>query len=520
MRIVIVSILFVCWMKTGVAQYFQFSQYNFTPQRINPAQVASSDYAKLSFDYRNQATEGGFHLTSNILNVSYPLISRTGKRWSGVGLSFMDDRSGQAGLFNTQEAGLSYALNVFLAKYQTLSLGVKALYQSRKIDLGGLYTGAQYIPDRGFSEALSSGENAGQYNTSFMTFSTGLYWQQTDKEGTTLAYWGISFFDFNKPENSFLGLESHLNSTFVASLGFRAYYRGNISVFPEVLYTRSAANNVLNLGCVTRYDVKPYSSQGSTYLNIITKYVIGRSGILGLQLHKENISVGLSYDFPVVVKNVANTGTVEVGVELRKLVVVKNRVRKRKPQKTASQNQRKPVERNVAIAKTPSSKNTMSVDTKADTTTAQPVVKNDLSIRLKQKQDSLRASADVGNIQHEPLVLERATLDFNFDFNSADVNQKTALYLDDLAKALNDNPELQIKLVGHTDNIGSEKFNLKLSQYRAQRMKDYLVSKGVADARISVEGKGMKEPLNDNGTEAKRALNRRVELTITTSRKF
>ena len=149
MRIVIVSILFFCWMKTGVAQYFQFSQYNFTPQRINPAQVASSDYAKLSFDYRNQATDGGFHVTSNILNVSYPLISKTGTRWSGIGLTFMDDRSGQAGLFNTQEAGLSYALNVFLAKYQTLSLGVKAIYQSRKIDLGGLYTGAQYIPDRG-----------------------------------------------------------------------------------------------------------------------------------------------------------------------------------------------------------------------------------------------------------------------------------------------------------------------------------------------------------------------------------
>ena len=162
----------------------------------------------------------------------------------------------------------------------------------------------------------------------------------------------------------------------------------------------------------------------------------------------------------------------------------------------------------------------MSVDTTADTTTAQPVVKNDLSVRLKQKQDSVRASADVGNIQHEPLVLERATLDFNFDFNSAAVNQKTAVYLDDLAKALNDNPELQIKLVGHTDNIGSEKFNLKLSQYRAQTMKDYLVSKGVAAARISVEGKGMKEPLNDNSTDVKRALNRRVELTIITSRKF
>src|SRR5688572_14667348 len=247
MRRIIVSILFVCGMKTTVAQYFQFSQYNFTPQRINPAQVANSDYATLSFDYRNQATDGGFRLTSNILNISYPLISQTGKRWSGVGLTFMDDRSGQAGLFNTQEAGLSYALNVFLAKYQTLSLGVKGLYQSRKIDLEGLYTGAQYIPDRGFSEAISSGENTGQYSTNFVTFSAGLYWQQTDKEGTKLGYWGVSFFDFNKPENSFLGLESHLNSTLVASLGWRAYRRGNFSIFPELLYTRSASNNVLNI---------------------------------------------------------------------------------------------------------------------------------------------------------------------------------------------------------------------------------------------------------------------------------
>ncbi|HEX6225319.1 MAG TPA: OmpA family protein, partial [Chryseolinea sp.] len=90
--------------------------------------------------------------------------------------------------------------------------------------------------------------------------------------------------------------------------------------------------------------------------------------------------------------------------------------------------------------------------------------------------------------------------------------------LDDLAKALNDNPDLQITLVGHTDNIGSEKFNLKLSRYRAQTIKDYLVGKGVDTSRISTDGKGMSEPLNDNSTEEERAANRRVELTIVTSR--
>jgi type IX secretion system PorP/SprF family membrane protein len=430
----------------------------------------------------------------------------------------MDDRSGQAGIFNTQEAGLSYALNIFLAKYQTLSLGTKVLYQSRRMDLDGLYTGAQYIPDRGFSESIASGENAGQYNTNFVTFSAGLYWQQNDKEGVKLAYWGVSFFDFNKPENSFLGLESHLNSTFVGSVGFRTYHRGNFSIFPELLYTRSASNNVLNLGCVTRYDIKPYSSQGSTYLDIITKYVIGRSGILGLQLHKENISVGISYDFPVIQKNVANTGAVEVGVELRKLVIPKKGIKKRKPQKAATQNQRKSLEKKPAVAKTPSPKAPVKVQPKDKTDTVSAVIKEDMSARLRHKQDSIRASAELGKFQHEPLVLEKATLDFNFEFNSSSVNEKTALYLDDLAKALKDNPELQVKLVGHTDNIGSEKFNLKLSQYRAQTMKDYLVSKGIDASRISTDGKGLKEPRNDNSTEEKRALNRRVELTILTSR--
>jgi type IX secretion system PorP/SprF family membrane protein len=514
MRIIIVGIVFFGWINTSVAQYFQFSQYNFTPQRINPGQVGDSDYASISVDYRNQATEGGFHLTSNILNVSYPLISRTGKRWSGVGLTFMDDRSGQAGIFNTQEAGVSYALNVPVARYQTISLGFKGLYQNRKIDLGGLYTGAQYVPDRGFNEALASGENSGQFNAEFVTFSAGLYWQQTDQEGMKLSYWGISFFDFNKPNNSFLGLESHLNSTFVASGGFRCYQRGSLSVFPEILYTRSAATNVLNAGCITRYDLKSSSVKGLAHLNFITKYVIGRSGIIGLQLCKENLTVGLSYDFPVIVTNVANTGAVEVGVELRKLVVPSKKNIRRKKSKKPAQTTSRPTERKgVAV-------NKITVPNKVDETSITPdgaiakAAEKDMSARLKHKQDSLKASAEAGKIRHEPLILEKATLDFNFEFNSAEVNRKTGEYLDDLAKALIDNPELKIELIGHTDNVGSQKFNMKLSQYRAQKIKDYLVGKGVEASRISAEGRGLNEPLNDNSTDQERALNRRVELTI------
>lgn len=512
MKRIVASILFIGWFHTSLAQYFQFSQYNLTPQRINPAQVASSDYAALSFVYRNQATDGGFHLTSNIVNASYPIFARNGRRWSGIGLTLMDDRSGQAGIFNTQEVGLSYAINVPLAKYQTLSLGVKGLYQNRKIDLGGLYTGAQYVPDRGFNEALASGENSGQFDTDFMTFSAGLHWQETDDEGTRLAYWGISFFDFNKPENSFFNLESYLNSTFVASLGFRAYRRENLSIFPELLYTRSASTNVLNAGLVTRYDLKATSQRA--FINIITKYVLGRSGIVGLQLYKENITIGLSYDFPIIVTNIANTGAVELGVELRKLVVPKKRKKNSKKRKATgrtngTQTIKKPLDRKAEVRR-----DSINGNVTIDSSSVKQNAKLDSSVREKEEPDSIMTIVEPGKLRHEPLILEKATLDFNFKFNSAEVNDKTALYLNDLAQALQDNPELRLKLVGHTDNVGSDAFNMKLSHMRAQKVKDYLVTRGVEGSRISVDGKGMREPLKDNSTQEGRALNRRVELTI------
>lgn len=204
---VIFAGVLLCLADKSYAQYFQFSQYNFTPQRINPALVAASDYASLGFLYRNQATEGGFHLSSNSLNVSYPLVKKGGGRWSGLGLSFMDDRSGKAGIFNTQEVGLSYAVNVDIAKDQSVSLGVRGLFKTSKYNLDGLYTGSQYIPDRGFDESVSMGEDFGQLTNNFMTFAAGLYWQRTDRIGNTIARLGFSFFDINKPEDSFSNLK-------------------------------------------------------------------------------------------------------------------------------------------------------------------------------------------------------------------------------------------------------------------------------------------------------------------------
>ena len=489
------------------AKYFQFSKYNFTPQLISPPAPAASDFARLSFIYRNQRPGGDVRLNSNMLSASYPLVNKkTGKRWSGLGVTFMDDRSG--GIYKVNEASLSYALNIFLAESQSLTLGFKGLYQQRKIDYSGLFTESQFIPDRGFVDGVSNGENFGTLRNSFFTFSTGLSWQQEDKEGIRTGYWSVSIFDLNKPQDSFFEKDNdQLNSTMVASGGFRAYKNNNMSVFPEFLYTRGSSTNVLNVGFVTRCDVKGDRNQKPYWVDVITKYAVKRSAILGLQFQNENFAIGFSYDALVNRKSVANFSAFEVGLELRKLVIKKPKNSKkaipaRQPQKQVA----KP-----PVKKTPA-------QTKADTVKQQPVKtqtpKKTLTETLQSKHDSLMATGKAGTIIHQPFVLEKVILHFNFEFNSTDLDEASTQYLDDLATALNEDEHLRIKLTGHTDNVGNAKFNHRLSLHRADAIKEYLVSKGIDAGRIDTAGKGMEEPLNENKTEEDRAKNRRVELTI------
>lgn len=506
------TILFFLGVTAGsYAQYFQFSQYNFTPQRINPAKVGSTDYAAVSFLYRNQSTGGGFNLNSNVLNASYPLFNRRQQRWSGIGISFLDDRTGQAGIFATQEVSASWAVHVPLAKWQSLSLGVNVLHSNRKLDVAGLYTGSQYIEGRGFDGGIESGESLAGLRNQYTTFSSGLYWQQRDKAGNKLASFGFSFFDINRPDESFFDQESARPATYVVTGSFLAYNEEKLSFFPEFLYTRNAGRNVLNGGLVTRYTLNEYRNKPSDYLDIMTKYVVGRSGIIGIQFHRENISFGASYDVPIS-KRTANAGAFEIGLELRRLVDPRTRVRNRnEKEKMKAAAQRKQTNARAATvpAKTPVQK--------SDTTTVTrtpPRNENAMSERLRHKQDSVQAVASHGQISHEPFVLEETTLRFGFDFGAAELDQSSQDYLDELARALNDNPALEVELSGHTDDIGSHKFNMRLSFDRANTLKDELIRRGIDETRITVYGKGETEPLNENKTDQERAENRRVEMRI------
>ena len=79
---------------------------------------------------------------------------------------------------------------------------------------------------------------------------------------------------------------------------------------------------------------------------------------------------------------------------------------------------------------------------------------------------------------------------------------------------LKENPTVKVEIQGHTDNVGKDAANLKLSQNRADNIKKMLVLKGIAADRITAIGKGESEPVETNSTPEGRAKNRRIEITI------
>ena len=104
--------------------------------------------------------------------------------------------------------------------------------------------------------------------------------------------------------------------------------------------------------------------------------------------------------------------------------------------------------------------------------------------------------------------------DISFDTGRHDIKPNLRPILDQFAQGLSQQTSMEVKIVGHTDNTGSDAVNNPLSVNRAQSARDYLVARGVSSQRISIDGRGSREPIADNATEAGRARNRRIDIYL------
>ncbi|MBM4365077.1 MAG: OmpA family protein [Deltaproteobacteria bacterium] len=125
--------------------------------------------------------------------------------------------------------------------------------------------------------------------------------------------------------------------------------------------------------------------------------------------------------------------------------------------------------------------------------------------------------------ENSRVVVEKNFIRINdviyFDTNKTSIQERSYDLVDEIAKVVNENPQiLKIRIEGHTDDVGGDMQNFKLSQGRAKAVLDYLVSRGVDPSRLQSAGFGESMPLVANDSEANRAKNRRVEFVIVDQR--
>ena len=135
----------------------------------------------------------------------------------------------------------------------------------------------------------------------------------------------------------------------------------------------------------------------------------------------------------------------------------------------------------------------------------------------KQKQEMQAATQGTGvtvsQTADNQLKLDIPS-DISFATGRADIESNFRPILDRFAEGLRNNPNAEVRIIGHTDSTGSDAINNPLSLDRAESTRNYLTARGVSGARIHVDGRGSREPIASNASNDGRARNRRVEIFV------
>ena len=128
-------------------------------------------------------------------------------------------------------------------------------------------------------------------------------------------------------------------------------------------------------------------------------------------------------------------------------------------------------------------------------------------------QEQANHDIEVKRLQDESLKIDISS-EISFDFGSASLKPAFMPTLQKVSDILIRYPRTVIHVVGHTDSVGSEEYNMNLSRHRAQSVVNYFVLQGISQSRLVTVGRGESEPRATNETEAGRQLNRRVEIYV------
>lgn len=482
------TVLFLSTVAHG--QLTQFTQNNFTHERVNPALLGFMKSSSIKLLHRRQTFLSLDRLVTNYLSLNYT----NGKKRSGANFSYVSDQSNTFDFFKTDEFAFSYANSIYLNKNSKLSLGVGINYSKMSLDLSGLTTSNQFVPGRGFNELIQNGEVTNTANLKKSNFNTGLGFQKSDKKGFPLLEAGIAVLNINnvfvndEPSSSSPNFISH----FIRKVNIKeGYWLGG-----ELYLNNIKTDNSIIVGLSLEKAVR-IVNRGKSGYEVISFY--SRYNSIGYfsfatALRKESYEIGLSYDFYQGANPINNGVEFSLGYYFEPPNRKKrNRRKKRKPSN--------PIR-----------------ETSPPTTSDEEEEEENHTIEYIDENTTPDHQAPDSIINESSEYLVEIELDkfymLSFETASHQLKKQSLVYLNSVKSELLSYKDYIIEIHGHTDNVGSEEDNMVLSIKRAESIKLFLTNSKIEKERIEVIGKGETEPIANNNNLEGRAINRRVEIKL------
>ncbi|MDP4683991.1 MAG: PorP/SprF family type IX secretion system membrane protein [Crocinitomicaceae bacterium] len=434
----------------------QSNVYSYNKYSLNPAYAGASGCTEIFFSHLNQWVKvEGAPITS-----LFSANTRIGKSL-GIGGNVLIDK---LGMLQQVAASGSISYGFTIAKQHNLRFGITGgYYQFRLNPTGAIAFDVQDVIVNSGSQSSSSINSEVGLLYQFKGLELSFASKQVIQSFSNFAYNGLDGY----------GLRRHM----LGLVGYKFQLNEKLSVKPSVLYKGINNTNQFDINADVNY--KDLIHGGIGYRTQVG--LIGRVGV-----NIQNLFfIGYAYEVPM--QNIAkySSGSHEIIIGLK--------LCKKQKSLPDSPYTEAPIQKVDTVYAVEYKTDTLIVE-RVDT-----IYINEGNVKTISDEDANR-------------VLDLASRKLEFEYDKAIILKKSYGELESLTNLMLIRQDLRIRLDGHTDNNGSDEYNMTLSKNRVQAVKDMLVSNGVDASRIDLYYYGESKPIANNDTEEGQAKNRRVEM--------
>ena len=455
----ILVVSFLCFASNAIGQQTRLSNlYTQNKYSFNPAYAGFGGCTEVYFSHMNQWTKLEGAPLTNYLSAN----TRIGKSL-GLGANVLLD---QIGMYQNMSASGSVAYGFNFAKFHTIRLGLSAGYFQTRLDPTGAiaFDNADVIVNGGIQSSSALSTDAGILYK-FKRFQISFASQQLFETRSNFNYSQLDGYGLKRHFTGFTSYEFLLNK--------------RLSLTPSVLYKSISNNHQLDFNADLNYN--DFISGGLGY-----RMDVGLIGRIGVNIRKL-FFIGYAYVVPM--QNIASYsgGSHEIALGLKFC--------KKKKEEFPNEHLTdvEPISRSVDTVK---------------------IVEYTVDTLIVERVDTVFIERPMASDVEVKEALVMASEHLEFENDKSIILKKSYGDLEALTNLLLIREELNISLSGHTDNNGTEAYNMRLSENRVKAVKTFLIANGIDGNRIKTSHFGESKPISDNKTEEGRSKNRRVEMGV------